>query len=76
MPRTASNVVILALWRGVSRIASVYASPTISTLSGVEGAGNEPEEKPGSSGFWLKLVISCGLVLAGGVFAGCVLPSA
>ena len=31
----------------------------------------EPEvEDPGSTGFWLKLLISCALVLIGGVFAG------
>lgn len=32
----------------------------------------DPEEEPGSTGFWLKLLLSAGLVLAGGVFAGCV----
>ncbi|KAH8111452.1 DUF21-domain-containing protein [Phellopilus nigrolimitatus] len=33
-------------------------------------AKEEPEETPGSSGFWIKLILSCGLVLLGGVFAG------
>ena len=31
---------------------------------------NENHTAPGSSEFWTKLVISIGLVLAGGVFAG------
>lgn len=30
----------------------------------------EPPAEPGSSEFWSKLLISVGLVLAGGVFAG------
>ena len=36
-------------------------------------AVEEPEEEPGSSGFWMKLLFSCMLVLLGGVFAGSVL---
>ena len=45
----------------------VHASPAALDPS------DEPGEQPGSPEFWYKLVISIGLVLAGGVFAGYVL---
>lgn len=43
----------------------VYASPFLAMAS-----PEEPEEQPGSIGFWMKLLASVGLVVAGGVFAG------
>lgn len=51
----------------VSLLRIVLASPTF------KGTGNNDHgAKPGSSDFWTKLIISIGLVLAGGVFAGSV----
>ena len=69
MPRTISSVGAVALARGFVKLAGVFASPTFQSLAVKE---DEPEEEIGSSGFWLKLSISICLVLAGGVFAGCV----
>jgi len=45
-------------------LASPYARRTIPV--------EEPPARPGSEEFYTKLLISAGLVLAGGVFAGCV----
>lgn len=51
----------------VSLLRIVLASPTF------KGTGNNDHgAKPGSPDFWTKLIISIGLVLAGGVFAGSV----
>lgn len=44
-----------------------HASPALSVN---ELPTNEEGEPPGSSSFWYKLIISIGLVLLGGVFAG------
>jgi metal transporter CNNM len=35
-------------------------------------SAEEPEEPIGSAGFWWKMIMSMGLVLLGGAFAGCV----
>lgn len=51
----------------------VAASPTATML---ELPTEEGGEAPGSSAFWYKLVISIGLVLLGGIFAGCVVAAA
>ncbi|EIN13166.1 DUF21-domain-containing protein [Punctularia strigosozonata HHB-11173 SS5] len=51
----------------------VKAFPFHSHLARPYGAfasSEEPEEEPGSTGFWWKLGFSVGLVLLGGVFAG------
>jgi type IV secretory pathway TrbF-like protein len=53
----------------VSLLRLVLASPAF-TLKGAEN--NRQGAEYGSSDFWMKLVISVGLVLAGGVFAGLV----
>ena len=70
MPRTASSVVLVALSRALVKIAGAYASPTSNSYH--VSHGEEPEEEPGSATFWIKVAISACLVLAGGVFAGCV----
>ena len=51
----------------VSLLRIVLASPTFKRTG-----NNEQGAKPGSSDFWTKVIISIGLVLAGGVFAGSV----
>jgi hypothetical protein len=43
---------------------AVHASPLFSK------AEEEPEEPIGSTKFWWKIVVSLGLVLLGGAFAG------
>lgn len=50
----------------VSLLRIARASPVFSLR------GNNGGAHPGSPDFWTKLIISIGLVLAGGVFAGSV----
>ena len=59
-------------------IQPAHAFPTVYSFL-VQGVpeSDGPGEQPGSPEFWYKLIVSIGLVLAGGVFAGCAisLPS-
>ncbi|KAI5118662.1 hypothetical protein M0805_001035 [Coniferiporia weirii] len=65
MRRASSHAVILSICRAFFKLGNVVASPTLKAFG-----GEEPDEEPGSTGFWMKLLFSCGLVLMGGVFAG------
>ncbi|KAF8761983.1 hypothetical protein RHS01_00353 [Rhizoctonia solani] len=60
--RTRSNRAVAGLFFIVSQ--AVRASPMFKM------APEEPEEPIGSAGFWWKMVMSMGLVLLGGAFAG------
>ncbi|KAF8741335.1 hypothetical protein RHS02_03479, partial [Rhizoctonia solani] len=60
--RTRSNRAVAGLFFVVSQ--AVRASPMFKM------APEEPEEPIGSAGFWWKMVMSMGLVLLGGAFAG------
>ncbi|PAV21673.1 hypothetical protein PNOK_0163000 [Pyrrhoderma noxium] len=62
--RVSSHIAVLSVVRALYKVGNVVASPTARI------AVEEPEEEPGSSGFWMKLLFSCMLVLLGGVFAG------
>ncbi len=62
---------LLALFLALARPA--HAFPTIYSLLAQAPVPDEPAEHPGSPEFVYKLVVSIVLVLAGGVFAGCVL---
>ena len=68
MRRPAPHALFMLLFRIFFRVRSAFASPT-NTFNVFE-TGDELEEKPGSTGFWLKLLLSCGLVVTGGIFAG------
>ncbi|CAE6430448.1 unnamed protein product [Rhizoctonia solani] len=60
--RTRSNRAVAGLFFIISR--AVHASPIFSVND------EEPEEPIGSAAFWWKMVVSMGLVLLGGAFAG------
>ncbi|CAE6438194.1 unnamed protein product [Rhizoctonia solani] len=60
--RTRSNRAIAGLFFVVSK--AVHASPMFKM------SPEEPKEPIGSAGFWWKMVVSMGLVLLGGAFAG------
>ena len=62
--RLSSHIAVLSVVRALYKVGNVVASPSAHV------AVEEPEEEPGSSGFWMKLLFSCMLVLLGGVFAG------
>ena len=62
--RVSSHIAVLSVVRALYKVGNVVASPTARI------AVEEPEEEPGSSGFWMKLLFSCMRVLLGGVFAG------
>lgn len=67
MPRRVTEVAVVPLLRLLWNLALANASPMLTLAA----ADDEPDEKPGSAGFWVKLLVSIGLVLSGGVFAGC-----
>ncbi|THH10582.1 hypothetical protein EW145_g1236 [Phellinidium pouzarii] len=67
MPRASSHFVALSIARALYKLGSVVASPALRTATTTVSVA--PEE-PGSTTFWVKLLLSCGLVLLGGVFAG------
>ena len=46
----------------------VHASPSL--LVNLPAGSDEPGKEPGSPEFWYRVIISVGLVLLGGVFAG------
>ncbi|KAI0691244.1 hypothetical protein C8T65DRAFT_745517 [Cerioporus squamosus] len=60
----------MRLPRLLALVHSVHAFPTIYSLLAQVPETDEPGEQPGTPEFWYKLVVSIGLVLAGGVFAG------
>ncbi|KAG8763908.1 hypothetical protein FRC11_009430 [Ceratobasidium sp. 423] len=60
--RTRSNRAIAGLFFIISR--AVHASPIFNLKA------EEPEEPIGSTNFWCKMIMSMGLVLLGGAFAG------
>ena len=67
--------VLLSLLAPANAFPTLHSLFTTTTIPETE----EPGEEPGSPEFWYKLIVSVGLVLAGGVFAGSVLlvpPSA
>ncbi|KAL5518448.1 hypothetical protein ACEPAH_130 [Sanghuangporus vaninii] len=68
--RTSSHLVLLSLFRALHRLGRAVATPTLQVRMVSTFAGGEPEEEPGSTGFWMQLLFSCILVLLGGVFAG------
>ena len=70
MPRTTSHLAVFTLVRALHKLGTVLARPSGPHRFIAEA--DEPEEEPGSTGFWLKLLLSSGLVLLGGVFAGSV----
>ncbi|RPD59499.1 DUF21-domain-containing protein [Lentinus tigrinus ALCF2SS1-6] len=51
-------------------VSPAHAFPTIYSLLAHAPEADDPGEEPGSPEFWYKLIVSIGLVLAGGVFAG------
>ncbi|QRW05721.1 hypothetical protein RhiLY_04720 [Ceratobasidium sp. AG-Ba] len=61
--RIRSNRALAGAFFVISR--AVHASPLFTKT-----AGDEPEEPIGSTNFWWKMVVSMGLVLLGGAFAG------
>ncbi|QRV76823.1 hypothetical protein RhiJN_04838 [Ceratobasidium sp. AG-Ba] len=61
--RIRSNRALAGAFFVISRV--VHASPLFTKT-----AGDEPEEPIGSTNFWWKMVVSMGLVLLGGAFAG------
>ncbi|KAG9104679.1 hypothetical protein FRC06_000065 [Ceratobasidium sp. 370] len=61
--RTRSNRALASLFFVVSR--AVHASPLFART-----ASEGPEEPVGSTRFWWKMIVSLGLVLLGGAFAG------
>jgi hypothetical protein len=63
--RTRSNRAVIGLMFIISRF--VHASPIFTF------AGEEPDEPVGSTQFWWKIIVSMGLVLLGGAFAGYVI---
>ncbi|KAG8732774.1 hypothetical protein FRC12_019138, partial [Ceratobasidium sp. 428] len=60
--RTRSNRTLAGLFFVISRV--VHGSPLFKTT------GEEPKEPIGSTNFWWKIIMSMGLVLLGGAFAG------
>ncbi|KAG8729512.1 hypothetical protein FRC12_020914 [Ceratobasidium sp. 428] len=60
--RVRSNRVLAGLFFVISR--AVHGSPLFKTT------GEGPEEPIGSTNFWWKMIMSMGLVLLGGAFAG------
>lgn len=62
MPRTTLPTLLFLLR---AALATPF-SKILNTNDPVEG----PPAEPGSTEFWSKMLISTGLVLAGGVFAG------
>ena len=77
--RTHTYALVLALFRALSKLHNAYAAPSTTQaslglpneyLARVSATDDEPEAEPGSAKFWIFLLISAGLVLAGGVFAG------
>ena len=61
----------------LSLLRTSRAVPTVVSLLlplAAEPSEDAPGEPPGSPEFWYKLIVAIVLVLAGGVFAGCVLP--
>lgn len=66
LPRTMILVPIL------NAVNSVYSTPLVDNLLHKELPGGKDGLPKGSSEFWWKMVMSAGLVLAGGLFAGCV----
>ncbi|KAL5495799.1 hypothetical protein ACEPAI_1263 [Sanghuangporus weigelae] len=68
--RTSSHLVLLSLFRALHGLGRVVSTPTLQVRMVSTFAGGESEEEPGSTGFWMKLLFSCILVLLGGVFAG------
>ena len=65
MPLPAPRLSFLFLFLSFSIVS---ASPA--AIVHAAGASDEKGEPPGSSAFWYKLIVSVGLVLLGGVFAG------
>ncbi|KAG9088455.1 hypothetical protein FRC07_012576 [Ceratobasidium sp. 392] len=61
--RTRSNRALAGLFFVISR--AVHASPLFTKTT-----GEEPKEPIGSTKFWWKIIVSMGLVLLGGAFAG------
>ncbi|KAI0735771.1 hypothetical protein C8Q76DRAFT_853940 [Earliella scabrosa] len=58
--------VLLSLLAPANAFPTLHSLFTTTTIPETE----EPGEEPGSPEFWYKLIVSVGLVLAGGVFAG------
>ena len=65
----------LSLFYLLKPVVMVYASPFLFYAATVPDAGEEPEVEPGSTNFWFHIVVSLGLVVLGGVFAGYVVPT-
>ena len=74
MRQLASHALLVSLCRALFKLGSVYASPTVHSVKDHVAMLEEDVhgETPGSTAFWIKLLVSCLLVLAGGVFAGSV----
>lgn len=68
MSRARSHLALYTLLRALHQLSNVFARPSGSFR--IAASEEEPDEQPGSTGFWLKLLLSSGLVLLGGVFAG------
>lgn len=69
MRRSSTHVTYLQVLRLLFKLGGALAGPT-SKFKMFEIADNGPDEEPGSTTFWLKVLLSLGLVVAGGVFAG------
>lgn len=70
MAPTGSKLPLLMSLSKLVSASPVILNQVISTASKDKGGVIQPEDPPDSARFYLKLGVSAGLVLLGGVFAG------
>lgn len=65
----------ISLFYLIRPVALAFAVPFTSLATKDHADPDEPDVEPGSPDFWFHIIVSAGLVVLGGVFAGYVIYS-